>query len=156
MADQYRMIREFATEKIEIMIMLLVLFVIASFFYPEIRIAAYVGISLLALYFLLQLFLQSGIVLEVPEYKRAVVFRLGHFHRVAGPGWVLIMPVLERAEVIDLRVQTMNLQPQEIITNDQIRTEIDAIVYYQVLDPKKAVLKVKEFEGTVSGYVLRH
>lgn len=153
MADQYKLVKEFAAEKVEIVIMLLVLFVIASFFYPEIRTVAYAAMGLLALYFLLQLFLQSGIVLEVPEYKRAVVFRLGHFHRSAGPGWVLIVPILERAEVIDLRVQTMNLPPQDIITNDQIRTEIDAIVYYQVLDPKKAVLKVKEFEGTVTGYV---
>lgn len=153
MADNYRMIKEFAAEKVEIVVMLLVLFVIASFFYPEIKMAAYAALGLLALYFVLQLFLQSGVVIEVPEYKRAVVFRLGHFHKTAGPGWVLIVPILERAEVIDLRVQTMNLPPQDIITSDQIRTEIDAIVYYQVLDPKKAVLKVKEFEATVSGYV---
>ncbi len=149
----YKTVKSYSTEKIEIVVMLLVLFVIASAFYPELRNLAYIALAGLLGYFLLQMLLQSGIILEIPEYKRCVVLRMGHYHRVAGPGWVFVVPILEKVQVVDLRVQTMDLQPQEVITTDQIRATIDAVVYYQVVNPKLAILKVKEFEKTITGYV---
>lgn len=151
--EKYKTIREYVTEKIELTILALVMVAIAAYFFPEIRIAAYVALGLVLVYFIFQLLFNAGFVIEVPEYKRAVVFRMGHFHRVAGPGWVILIPFLESVEVLDLRVQSFDLPPQEVITTDEIRTAIDTIVYYQILDPKKAVLKVREFEKTATGFV---
>lgn len=150
---KYSTVKEYVTEKIELTILALVMVAVSAYFFPEIRMAAYVALVLIILYFLFQLLFSAGFVVEVPEYKRAVVFRMGHFHRVAGPGWVIILPFLESLEVLDLRVQSFDLPPQEVLTTDEIRTGIDTIVYYQVVDPKKAVLKIKEFEKTISGFV---
>lgn len=149
----YNVVKEYTSTKIEIIIMLLVLFVVSSYFFPEIRMGAYIAAAGIVLIIVFQLLAQSGIVIEVAEYKRAVVFRMGHYHRVDGPGWVLIIPLLEKAQVLDLRLQTLNLPPQEVITTDEIKTTIDTSVYYQIVDPKKAVLKVKDFSSTIESYV---
>ncbi len=149
----YNVVKEYTSTKIEVIIMLLVLFVVSSYFFPEIRMGAYLAAGAIVLIIIFQLLGQSNIVIEVPEYKRAVVFRMGHYHRVDGPGWVLIIPLLEKAEVLDLRLQTLNLPPQEVITTDEIKTTMDTAVYYQVVDPKKAVLKVKNFSSTIESYV---
>jgi len=146
-------VKEFASERMEIVLMLILLFIGASFAFPVLRSAAYIALAGGVAVMALNMLLRSNIITEIPEYKRAVVFRMGHYHRVAGPGWVFISPMLEKAEVVDLRVQELDLPPQDVITVDEIRTTIDAIVYYQILDPKKAVLKVKEFEQTIAGYV---
>lgn len=150
---QFHMVRDFMQARVETMLMLLVMFAVVAYFIPVMKSAAYVLLGIAAVYFVLQVLLQSSLIKEVEEYERAVIFRMGHFHRVAGPGWVFIVPLFETMKIVDLRVQSFDLPPQPVITSDEIRTTLDSIVYYQVLDPAKAILNVKEFEQTVSGYI---
>ena len=83
-------------------------------------------------------------IVEFKEYERCVVFRFGRFNRVAGPGWVLILPIIEKYVKYDLRTHTSDIPQQAVITKDGITLNIDAIVYLRVIDPKKAELYVEE------------
>jgi len=83
-------------------------------------------------------------IVEFREYERCVVYRFGRFNRVAGPGWVLVLPVIEKYIKYDLRTHTSDIPPQAVITKDGITLNIDAVVYLRVIDPKKAELYVEE------------
>ena len=83
-------------------------------------------------------------IVEFREYERCVVFRFGRFNRVAGPGWVLILPIIEKYTKYDLRTHTADIPPQEVISKDGIDLKVDAVVYLRVIDPKKAELFVEE------------
>lgn len=150
---KFHMVRDFMQARVETIFMMLIMFAVVAFYIPVMQQAAYVLLGIAAVYFVVQVLLQSSLIKEVTEYERAVVFRMGHFHRIAGPGWVFIVPLFEAMKIVDLRVQSFDLPPQPVITSDEIRTTIDSIVYYQVVDPAKAILKVREFEQTVSGYI---
>ncbi|MBR9679880.1 MAG: SPFH domain-containing protein [Candidatus Altiarchaeota archaeon] len=137
----------------EIVFVIVAFTVMFLYFVPAARQYADAIVTLLAIFVIIQLLRVFGIIREIKEYERLVVFRFGHFHRVSGPGWIVILPILEKANRLDLRVQRMDLPPQEVITADEIRVRIDTIVYYRVKDPAKAIIKVQEFQETVSGYV---
>lgn len=93
-------------------------------------------------------------IVEFKEYERAVVFRFGRFNRVAGPGWVLILPVIETYTKYDLRTLTCDIPPQEVITKDGVDLRINAIIYLRVIDPKKAELFIEEdYRYAVEEYV---
>jgi len=93
-------------------------------------------------------------IVELKEYERAVVFRFGRFNRVAGPGWVLILPVIETFTKYDLRTLTCDIPSQEVITRDGVDLKIDAVIYLRVIDPKKAELFVEEdYRYAVEEYV---
>lgn len=79
------------------------------------------------------------------EYERAVVFRLGKFFRVKGPGLILLIPFIDRIERVDLRVLTINVERQEVITGDNVTVHVDAIVFFRVIDPEKAVIQVERY-----------
>lgn len=83
-------------------------------------------------------------LVEFREYERAVVFRFGRFNRVAGPGWVLVLPIIEKFVKYDLRTHTSDIPPQSVITKDGVDLKIDAVVYLRVIDAKKAELYVEE------------
>jgi len=151
--SHFHTVTQFMQARVETILMLLVMFAVVVWFVPEMKQAAYAFLGIGAIYFLVQVLLQSSLIREVEEYERAVVFRMGHFHKISGPGWVFIVPLFESMKIVDLRVQSFDLPPQAVITSDEIRTTIDSIVYYQVIDPEKAILKVREFEQTVSGYI---
>ncbi len=151
--SQFQVVRSFMQARIETIFMLLIMFAVVAYFVPVMKKATYALLTVAAVVLVIQVLRQSSLIREINEYERAVVFRMGHFHRIAGPGWVFLVPLLENMRVVDLRVQSFDLPPQPIITSDEIRTTIDSIVYYQILDPAKAILKVREFEETVSGYV---
>jgi len=86
----------------------------------------------------------------VKEYERAVVFRLGRVVGVKGPGVVVIIPVIDRATIIDLRIHTVDVPRQRIITKDNVEVSVDAVVYYRVQDPLKAVLTVRNYHLAVT------
>lgn len=81
----------------------------------------------------------------VREYERGVIFRLGRLVGARGPGLFLIIPMFEKMVKIDLRTITYTMNPQEVITKDNVTTKVDAVVYYRVLDPEKAVTEVEYY-----------
>jgi regulator of protease activity HflC (stomatin/prohibitin superfamily) len=81
----------------------------------------------------------------VNEYERGVIFRLGRFVGVRGPGFILLIPFVERMVKIDLRVVTMDVPSQECITLDTVTVKVDAVVYFRVMKPEDAVLNVEQY-----------
>lgn len=89
-------------------------------------------------------FLASAIKV-VKEYERLVIFRLGHLIAQKGPGVVIIIPVLDKAVRVSLRIITMDVPTQEVITKDNVTCSVNAVVYYRVVDPNRSVVNVEEY-----------
>lgn len=79
------------------------------------------------------------------EYERGVIFRLGRLRGAKGPGLVLLIPVVDRLVKMDLRVVTIDVTKQEVMTRDNVPVTVDAVVYFRVVDPVAAVVKVENF-----------
>ncbi|RME59682.1 MAG: slipin family protein [Candidatus Dadabacteria bacterium] len=79
------------------------------------------------------------------EYERGVVFTLGKYSRTRGPGLVLILPIIERLVKVDQRVVTMDVPPQDVITRDNVSIKVNAVVYFRVMDPANAIIKVENY-----------
>ncbi len=90
----------------------------------------------------------------VKEYERGVIFRLGRLVGARGPGLFLIIPIFESMVKIDLRVSVFDVPPQEVITKDNVTTRVNAVVYYRVLDPEKAVTEVEQYQYATSQIAL--
>lgn len=93
---------------------------------------------------ILLLFLLSAIKI-IPEYEKGVIFRLGRLVGARGPGLFLVIPILERMFRIDTRVITMDVPAQEVITRDNVTIRVNAVLYFRVLDPNKAVVNVMDY-----------
>jgi regulator of protease activity HflC (stomatin/prohibitin superfamily) len=100
------------------------------------------GIIILAVFLLILLFASIRIV---NEYERGVVFRLGRYVGVRGPGLILLIPFIERMMKVELRVVTMDVPQQECITMDTVTVKVDAVVYFRVMKPESAVLNVEQY-----------
>ncbi|MEZ0345166.1 MAG: SPFH domain-containing protein [Infirmifilum sp.] len=87
----------------------------------------------------------------LPEYQRIVVLRLGRVVRVAGPGLVFLIPFIDRGIVVDLREQYIEVTKQTCITKDNAPVDIDFLIYFRVVDPKKSVIEVSDFRGAAIG-----
>jgi len=94
---------------------------------------------------LVVLMVLSSAIKIVQEYERAGIFRLGRFVGLRGPGLVLIIPFVERARKVDLRVVTMDVPQQECITLDNVTVSVDAVIYFRVVEPADAILKVLDY-----------
>ncbi len=81
----------------------------------------------------------------VQEYERGVIFRLGRLIGAKGPGFFIIIPFIDRMVKIDLRVVTMDVPPQDVITKDNVTVKVNAVVYFRVVDPQAAVVKVLDY-----------
>jgi len=79
------------------------------------------------------------------EYERAVVFTLGRFWRVKGPGLVIIIPIIQQMVRVDLRTVVMDVPSQDVISKDNVSVRVNAVVYFRVLDPQKAIIQVENF-----------
>ncbi|MFN1836311.1 slipin family protein [Balneola sp. MJW-20] len=79
------------------------------------------------------------------EYERAVVFRLGKFLKVKGPGFILLIPFIDKIERVDLRVLTINVDKQEVITKDNVTVNVDAITFFRVVNAEDAVIQVERY-----------
>jgi regulator of protease activity HflC (stomatin/prohibitin superfamily) len=79
------------------------------------------------------------------EYERAVVFFLGRFQRVFGPGMIFIIPGIQQAVRVDLRIVVFDVPPQDIITRDNVSVKVNAVVYFRVVDPRSAIIQVANF-----------
>jgi regulator of protease activity HflC (stomatin/prohibitin superfamily) len=83
------------------------------------------------------------------EYERAIVFRLGRFHSMRGPGLFWIIPFIERIIKIDNRTRTVDLEQQETITKDSVTIKVNAVLWFRVIDSKNAILKVANYNQAV-------
>ena len=79
------------------------------------------------------------------EYERGVIFRLGKLLSAKGPGVIFLIPIVDRMVRMDLRVVTINVEKQEVMTRDNVPVTVDAVVYFRVVDPQAAVVKVENF-----------
>jgi len=84
------------------------------------------------------------------EYERGVVFLLGRFQRVKGPGLIVIWPVIQQMVKVDLRVIVMDVPSQDVISRDNVSVKVNAVVYFRVLDPEKAIIQVEDFLAATS------
>src|SRR4030043_428468 len=94
--------------------------------------------------FLVLYFLSSAIRI-LREYERGVVFRLGRIIPVKGPGLIILWPVIDKLVKVGLRVVTMDVPSQDIITRDNITVKVNAVVYFRVMDPTKAITAIEDF-----------
>jgi regulator of protease activity HflC (stomatin/prohibitin superfamily) len=90
----------------------------------------------------------SGIKID-REYERGVIFRLGRLRGVKGPGLYWIMPWVDQKTQVDVRTKTVNIEPQETITADSVTIRVNAVLYYRLLDPSKAINKVENYNLAV-------
>src|SRR5690625_4396880 len=79
------------------------------------------------------------------EYERAVIFRLGKYKSTKGPGLIFLIPFIDKIERVDLRVLTINVDKQEVITKDNVTVNVDAITFFRVLDAEEAVIQVERY-----------
>ncbi|HJY75415.1 MAG TPA: slipin family protein [Burkholderiales bacterium] len=79
------------------------------------------------------------------EYERAVVFFLGRFQRVMGPGLVIVLPVIQQAVRVDLRTRVFDVPPQDVISRDNVSVKVNAVVYFRVVEPQLAIIQVANF-----------
>lgn len=94
------------------------------------------------------MFLLSGIRI-IFEYKRALKFRFGKYISILQPGFRWIVPIVESIQVVDIRVITINIDSQEVMTEDNVPCSIDGVVFFKIADPEKAVLEVEEFKFAI-------
>ena len=105
--------------------------------------------GLVLLFFLIVYFLYSAIKI-LREYERGVVFRLGRLIPVKGPGLIIIWPIIDKLVRVSLRIITMDVPSQDVITKDNVTVKVNAVVYFRVLDPSKAITEVVDFEYATS------
>jgi regulator of protease activity HflC (stomatin/prohibitin superfamily) len=103
-----------------------------------------IGGALFPLVVLLLILLASAVRI-LREYERAVVFQLGRFWKVKGPGLVLLIPGLQKMVRVDLRIVTMDVPPQDVISRDNVSVKVNAVVFFRVIDPQKAIIQVENF-----------
>ena len=101
--------------------------------------------SVLLVLAVLAITLLPSAVRVLREYERGVVFRLGKLIGAKGPGLVLLIPIVDRMVRMDLRVVTIDVPKQEVMTRDNVPVTVDAVVYFRVMDPEAAVIKVENF-----------
>jgi regulator of protease activity HflC (stomatin/prohibitin superfamily) len=103
------------------------------------------GFSATATFFVIVIALIISGIKILKEYERAVVFRLGRMVGARGPGMVYVIPGVEKMVKMDMRTVTMDIPPQDVITRDNVSVKVNAVLYFRVLDPNKAVLEVENY-----------
>lgn len=94
---------------------------------------------------LLAVVLLANSVRVLREYERGVIFRLGRFSGVRGPGLIILIPTLEKMAKVNLRTVVMDVPPQDIITKDNVSVKVNAVIYFRILRPESAILEVEDY-----------
>jgi regulator of protease activity HflC (stomatin/prohibitin superfamily) len=102
------------------------------------------GIPIIGILFILVMILASALRV-LREYERAVVFRLGRLVATKGPGLIILIPIIDRMVRVTLRVVAMDVAPQDVITKDNVSIKVNAVVYFRVMDPNKAINEVEDY-----------
>jgi len=95
-------------------------------------------------------FIVASAVKIMAEYQRIVIFRLGRLAGIKGPGLVFIIPIIDRVVKLDLRTRVIDVPKQRIITNDNVTVDVDAVVYFRITDPQKAIVEVQRYDIATS------
>src|SRR5450830_711979 len=103
------------------------------------------GLGGVLLPLLLILILIASSLRVLREYQRGVVFQLGRFWKVKGPGLVLVIPGIQQMVRVDLRIVTMDVPPQDVISRDNVSVKVNAVVFFRVVDPQKAIIQVEDY-----------
>ncbi len=99
-------------------------------------------LAVLVFFFLILLF---NMIKVLKEYERGVVFRLGRLIGAKGPGLIILIPIVDKMVRVDLRVITYDIPSQDVITNDNVSVKVNAVVYFQIVDPNRAIVSVANF-----------
>lgn len=91
------------------------------------------------------LFILANAIRILKEYERGVIFRLGRLVGTKGPGLILLIPLVDKMVKVSLRVITMDVPPQDIITRDNVTVKVNAVIYFRVMDPNKAIVAVEDY-----------
>lgn len=101
---------------------------------------------------------KGDLILQLEEFQRAVIMRFGHVVRVGGPGWCIVLPFIEKATVVDLRTQTIDVPKQDVITRENIELQIDAVLYLRVDSAKanviKSIVEVQDYREATKLYLI--
>src|SRR5882757_1331403 len=104
----------------------------------------YAALALLVVIFL------SQAIRVLREYERGVVFTLGRFTGVKGPGLFLLIPLVQQLVKVDLRVVVQDVPPQDVITRDNVSVKVNAVLYFRIIDPERAIIKVGDYMAATS------
>lgn len=94
---------------------------------------------------LIVIFILANAIKVLQEYERGVIFRLGRYAGIKGPGLILIIPIIDRLVRVSLRTVVFDVPPQDVITKDNVSVKVNAVVYFRVMDPAKAVIEVQDY-----------
>jgi regulator of protease activity HflC (stomatin/prohibitin superfamily) len=94
---------------------------------------------------LIGIFILANAVRILREYERGIIFRLGRLIGSKGPGLILLIPIVDRMVKVSLRVITMDVPPQDVITRDNVSVKVNAVIYFRVIDPSKAIVAVEDY-----------
>lgn len=106
-------------------------------------------VSYLVLALLVVLFFSAAIRV-LREYQRGVVFTLGRFTGVKGPGLIILIPYVQQMVRVDLRVVVQDVPPQDVISRDNVSVKVNAVLYFRIIDPERAIIKVEDFMAATS------
>jgi regulator of protease activity HflC (stomatin/prohibitin superfamily) len=104
-----------------------------------------VAIAIIALLLIFGLILLASSIRILREYERGVIFRLGRLIAQKGPGLILLIPIIDRMVRVDLRTVTLTVPPQEVISKDNVTMRVNAVAYFRVIDPNRAITEVENF-----------
>ncbi len=90
-------------------------------------------------------FILASAIRILNEYERAVIFRLGRLIETKGPGLILLIPLIDKMVKVSLRLETRDVPPQDIITKDNVSVQVNAVIYFKVMDPAKAIVNVENY-----------
>lgn len=105
--------------------------------------ALYIVIALVVLFFV-------SAIRILREYERGVIFMLGRFTKVKGPGMIIVIPLIQQMERVDLRTVVMDVPSQDVISRDNVSVHVNAVVYFRVIEPDKAIIQVEDFHEAIS------
>lgn len=91
------------------------------------------------------IFFLSSAIKVIREYDRAVIFRLGRFLSVKGPGLIILIPIIDRMVKVSLRTVAMDIDPQDVITKDNVSIKVNAVLYFRVIQSEKAIIEVEDY-----------
>lgn len=111
----------------------------------------FVPFATIALFSLIAIVLLLAVSVKIlRQYERAVVFRLGKFQEVKGPGLVLLLPFVQQMVRVDLRIQVVEVPSQDVISRDNVSMKVDAVLYYSVVDPERSVVHVQSYASATN------
>jgi regulator of protease activity HflC (stomatin/prohibitin superfamily) len=98
----------------------------------------------------LVVFFLSAAIRILNEYERAVIFRLGRVIKAKGPGLIILIPVIDKMIKVSMRLVAMDVDPQDVISKDNVSVKVNAVIYFRVIEPIKAVIEVEEYSYAMS------